>query len=34
MAAISLEAVPIDKPNDTNVLIGLAHSIKKQSRTD
>ena len=28
MAAISFEAVPIDKPEDTNVLVGQAHFIK------
>ena len=28
MAAISFEAVPIDKPKDTNVLAGQAHFIK------
>ena len=28
MAAISFEAVPIDKPKDTNVLVGQAHFIK------
>jgi adenosine/AMP kinase len=28
MAAVSFESVPIDKPEDTNVLVGQAHFIK------
>jgi adenosine/AMP kinase len=28
MSAISFEVVPIDKPDDTNVLVGQAHFIK------